>query len=106
MSLLNQQNNKGKKKGNKKANLANNQGSKFIQKPKATGFVSKQTNTGSQSMAALTIEGRLIKNGSEEIRRAQLDYLPSRSKNYVGFFFTSDPRTGTLQFQPSGYQQP
>ena len=48
MSLLNQQNNKGKKKGNKKANLANNQGSKFIQKPKATGFVSKQTNTGSQ----------------------------------------------------------
>ena len=64
------------------------------------------TNTGSQSMAALTIEGRLIKNDSEEIRRAQLDYLPSRSKNYVGFFFTSDPRTGTLQFQPSGYQQP
>ncbi len=48
MSLLNQQNNKGKKKGNKKAGLANNQGSKFIQKPKATGFVSKQTNTGSQ----------------------------------------------------------
>lgn len=48
MSLLNQQNNKGKKKGNKKANLANNQGSKFIQKPKTTGFVSKQANTGSQ----------------------------------------------------------
>lgn len=48
MSLLNQQNNKGKKKGNKKASPANNQGSKFIQKPKTTGFVSKQTNTGSQ----------------------------------------------------------
>ncbi len=47
MSLLNQQNNKGKKKDNKKGNQANNQGSKFIQKPKS-GFVSKQQNTGSQ----------------------------------------------------------
>ncbi len=50
MSLLNQQNNKGKKKGSKKSNAATNtQGSKFIQKgqPKG-GFVSKQTNTGSQ----------------------------------------------------------
>ena len=49
MSLLNQQNNKDKKKANKKANAAQNkQGSKFIQKPKSTGFVSKQANTGSQ----------------------------------------------------------
>lgn len=64
------------------------------------------TNTGSQNMAALNLDGRLIKDDSEEIRRAQLDYLPSRSKNYVGFFFTTDPRTGTLQFQPSGYQEP
>ena len=48
MSLLNQNNKKGKK-GNKKANPSNNnQGSKFIQKPKSTGFVSKQSNTGSQ----------------------------------------------------------
>ena len=50
MSLLNQQNNKGKKKANKKANAAGNTqgGSKFIQKPKSSGFVSKQANTGSQ----------------------------------------------------------
>lgn len=48
MSLLNQNNNKDKRKANKKANAAqNNQGSKFIQKPKS-GFVSKQANTGSQ----------------------------------------------------------
>ncbi len=49
MSLLNQ-NNKGKKKGNKKNNAGNAQGSKFIQKPGKTtgGFVSKQANTGSQ----------------------------------------------------------
>ncbi|MFC0774939.1 hypothetical protein [Terrimonas alba] len=49
MSLLNQQNSKGKKKDNKKsAAAANKGGSKFIQKPKSSGFVSKQANTGSQ----------------------------------------------------------
>ena len=48
MSLLNQQNGKGKKKGNKKGGTATGQGSKFIQKPKSAGFVSKQQNTGSQ----------------------------------------------------------
>ena len=49
MSLLNQKNSKDKKKGNKKANPAGTaQGSKFIQKPKTGGFVSKQSNTGSQ----------------------------------------------------------
>ncbi len=49
MSLLNQQNGKDKKKGAKKGVPDAKQGSKFIQKPKAsTGFVSKQANTGSQ----------------------------------------------------------
>lgn len=48
MSLLNQKNNKDKKKDNKKSTPgAAGAGSKFIQKPK-TGFVSKQSNTGSQ----------------------------------------------------------
>ena len=47
MSLLNQ--NKGKKKNDKKKNQnSNTQGSKFIQKPQNTSFVSKQANTGSQ----------------------------------------------------------
>jgi hypothetical protein len=48
MSLLNQNNKKGKKKDNKKASAASAQDSKFIQKPKSSGFVSKQSNTGSQ----------------------------------------------------------
>lgn len=49
MSLLNQQNNKGKKKGANKKTATNAGGSKFIQKPKSSaGFVSKQANTGSQ----------------------------------------------------------
>ncbi len=48
MSLLNQKNSKDKKKEDKKKNSAGAAGSKFIQKPKSTGFVSKQSNTGSQ----------------------------------------------------------
>lgn len=48
MSLLNQKKGKDKKKDGKKNPAAAAQGSKFIQKPKSTGFVSKQSNTGSQ----------------------------------------------------------
>jgi hypothetical protein len=48
MSLLNQQNNKGKKKEGKKSNPNAAKGSKFIPKQKSSGFVSKQANTGSQ----------------------------------------------------------
>ncbi|MEO8405475.1 MAG: hypothetical protein ABI480_12795 [Chitinophagaceae bacterium] len=49
MSLLNQKNGKGKKKADKKGNSTTGQGgSKFIQKQKSAGFVSKQQNTGSQ----------------------------------------------------------
>lgn len=46
MSLLNQKNQKGKGKNDKKSKQQAG-GSKFIQKPKS-GFVSKQQNTGSQ----------------------------------------------------------
>jgi hypothetical protein len=48
MSLLNQQKGKDKKKDGKKNAAAGAQSSKFIQKPKSGGFVSKQSNTGSQ----------------------------------------------------------
>lgn len=47
MSLLNQNNQKGKSKADKKSKKDAAGGSKFIQKPKS-GFVSKQQNTGSQ----------------------------------------------------------
>ncbi len=49
MSLLNQNNKKGKKNSNRKDNTKGGANSKFIQKPQSTaGFVSKQQNTGSQ----------------------------------------------------------
>ena len=56
---------------------------------------------------ALYLEGRLtIGDGEPEINHAQVDYLPSRSKGHTGFFFSRDPRAGTLEFKPSGYQEP
>ena len=48
MSLLNQKNQKGKSKADKKNKSTTGQGSKLIQKAKSPGFVSKQQNTGSQ----------------------------------------------------------
>lgn len=49
MSLLNQNNKKGKKKGDKKNQPGGAAGSKFIHKPAtSSGFKSKQKNTGAQ----------------------------------------------------------
>ena len=49
MSLLNQNNKKGKKKGNNKGPAAPGTNSKFIPKQTTSaGFKSKQKNTGSQ----------------------------------------------------------
>ncbi len=48
MSLLNQNNKKGKKDNKGKDNNKQGNNSKFIQKPQSGAFVSKQQNTGSQ----------------------------------------------------------
>jgi hypothetical protein len=49
MSLLNQNNKKGKKKGNNKNQPGNAAGSKFIGKQATSaGFKGKQKNTGAQ----------------------------------------------------------
>lgn len=48
MSLLNQNNKKGKKDNKSKSGNKQAGASKFIQKPQNTSFASKQQNTGSQ----------------------------------------------------------
>jgi uncharacterized protein (TIGR02588 family) len=64
-------------------------------------------NKGSQSVAVLTLESTLtLESGESESSSIQLDYLPSRSKSIAGFYFTQDPRKGSLFFKPSGYQEP
>lgn len=77
--------------------------------PVSKGFLVEVevTNTGTQSLAAVYVEGHLRSEMQEpEISHVLLDYLPSRSTSSVGFFFTGDPRIGALEFRPSGYQQP
>lgn len=76
--------------------------------PVSKGFLVEVevTNTGAQSLASVYLEGHLRSDGETEISHTQLDYLPSRSMNYVGFFFSADPRAGALEFKPSGYQRP
>lgn len=77
--------------------------------PVSKGFLVEVeiTNTGAKSLAAVYLEGQLTDNNDEtEISYTQLDYLPSHSKSYAGFFFNADPRTGRLEFKPSGYQEP
>ena len=65
------------------------------------------SNSGSESAAALQVQGVLSKNGVEsETYTMEIDYIPSRSTREIGFFFKKDPRTGLLEFNALGYQKP
>lgn len=64
-------------------------------------------NTGSQTAAALTVEG-ILKNGEEEAEKstATFTYAPANSIRKGGFFFTKDPNDFTVQIRALGYEQP
>lgn len=64
-------------------------------------------NISYQSAAAVQIEGGLVTKGLKvETSSAQLDFLPSSSMRTINFFFKHDPRSGTLEFRASSYQEP
>jgi uncharacterized protein (TIGR02588 family) len=64
-------------------------------------------NHGDQTVAGVTVEGRLTVDGREtEVKQATLDYVPGRSQTKGGLFFRSNPRRGDLQVTASGYQLP
>jgi len=64
-------------------------------------------NDGSQTAAALTVEGRLRDSDSTlESATVTLDYVPSHSKRHGGFFFQHDPRAYRLEIVPRGYELP
>lgn len=64
-------------------------------------------NTSHKSAAALQVEGVLVAKGLEvETSSAQVDFLPSSSMRTINFFFKKDPRSGTLEFRASSYQEP
>jgi uncharacterized protein (TIGR02588 family) len=73
------------------------------------GYLAKITaiNEGGMTAAGVVIEGEL-RRGTELVERSwtTIDYLPPRSEQRGGLFFTRDPRHFELQVRPSGYVEP
>jgi uncharacterized protein (TIGR02588 family) len=73
------------------------------------GYLAKITavNEGGMTAAGVVIEGTLSR-GAEPVERSwtTIDYLPPRSEQRGGLFFTRDPREFDLQVRPSGYVEP
>jgi uncharacterized protein (TIGR02588 family) len=64
-------------------------------------------NQGAITAEGVDIEGELT-TGTESVERSQttIDYLPPRSYEKAGLFFTRDPRQFELQVRPLGYEEP
>lgn len=64
-------------------------------------------NRGSQTAAAVTIEGEL-KNGAEsvEISSATLTYAPANSERRGGLYFSKNPQQFDVQIRATGYEEP
>jgi uncharacterized protein (TIGR02588 family) len=64
-------------------------------------------NRGGTTASALAIEGELRKGGATlEVRRAELDELPSGSERNGGMFFTHDPQASQLRLTPVSFREP
>jgi uncharacterized protein (TIGR02588 family) len=75
----------------------------------SNGYLAKITavNEGGITAAGVIIEGEL-RRGTEPVERSwtTIDYLPPRSAQRGGLFFTRDPRQFELQVRPFGYVEP
>ena len=73
------------------------------------GYLAKivAVNEGGMTAAGVVIEGEL-RRGTESVERSwtTIDYLPPRSEQRGGLFFTRDPRQFELQVRPFGYVEP
>ncbi|HEU4560036.1 MAG TPA: TIGR02588 family protein [Longimicrobium sp.] len=64
-------------------------------------------NQGFSTAAAVTVEGKLEKDGEEvETSEAVLDYIPGRATRRGGLFFREDPRAHQVELRAMGYQEP
>lgn len=64
-------------------------------------------NLSPATAAAVEIEGKLERGGSEEASAATtLAYVPGRSKRSAGLIFDRDPRQYRLSVQATGYEEP
>lgn len=64
-------------------------------------------NTGDETAADVTIEGKL-KKGEESVETGDVtvDYVPSHSKKKGGMFFTENPHNFDLQIHAKGFNEP
>jgi uncharacterized protein (TIGR02588 family) len=73
------------------------------------GYLVKITavNDGGSTAEGVVVEGELS-SGGQPVERSHttIDYLPFRSENQVGLFFTQDPRRFELKIRPLGYEEP
>lgn len=60
------------------------------------------SNTGSDTAAAVEIEGRL----GAETARATVDYVPGRGQARTTLVFAADPRQGVLALSVKGWSEP
>ena len=65
-------------------------------------------NEGGSTAEGLTVEGRLLRNGTEAVENSNttIEYVPAHSEREGGLFFTSDPRQYELQLRAKGYEKP
>jgi uncharacterized protein (TIGR02588 family) len=73
------------------------------------GYLAKITavNEGGMTAAGVVIEGELSRDAVPVERSwTTIDYLPPRSEQRGGLFFTQDPRQFDLQVRPFGYVEP
>jgi uncharacterized protein (TIGR02588 family) len=78
--------------------------------PTRGGYLVKfrAVNEGGSTAEGLTVEGALLKNGTEIVESSNtvIEYVPAHSEREGGLFFASDPRQSELKLRAKGYENP
>lgn len=62
------------------------------------------TNDGDQTAAEVTVEGKIVAGGTEEISSTTFDFIPGHARQEGVLVFSADP--ASAQVRVTSYQQP
>jgi uncharacterized protein (TIGR02588 family) len=62
------------------------------------------TNDGDQTAAEVTVEGKIVAGGTEEISSTTFDFIPGRARQEGVLVFRADPASAEVRV--TSYQQP
>lgn len=62
------------------------------------------TNDGDQTAAEVTVEGKLVAGGTEEISSTTFDFIPGHARQEGVLVFSADPASAEVRV--TSYQQP